>query len=437
MLRILKAGMDDGLLFAKLAERSRMETDGVRDTVYAILEDVRVNGDVAVRKYTEKFDDVTIYEGKTEVTAAEIEEAYGLVDADLLRIMRDAKTNIVNFHINQKEETWFSTDENGTILGQMLRPLESCGVYVPGGTAPLPSTVLMDVVPAVIAGVEDIILCTPPGRDGKINPAILVAAAEAGALRIFKIGGAQAIAAMAYGTESVPKVDKIAGPGNIYVNTAKRMLYGVCGIDMFAGPSEIVIIADETADASFVAADMLSQAEHDRMASAILVTASEDFARKVAEEIEQQLKTLERRDTAAASINDYGAAIVVQDIDEAFEVVERIAPEHLELCIADAFEAAKRVRNAGAVFIGNYSSETIGDYYAGPNHTLPTCGTARFFSPLGVYDFMKRINVISYSKKAFDASADDVAAFADAEGLGAHANAIRIRKLKGGDKTDG
>jgi histidinol dehydrogenase len=319
------------------------------------------------------------------------------------------------------------TENNGVILGQIYRALEVVGVYVPGGTAPLPSSVLMNVIPAKVAGVERIVMATPPGKDGNINPVILVAANEAGADEIFKMGGAQAVAALAFGTESVPKVDKITGPGNIYVNMAKRMVYGYCDIDMFAGPSEIMVVADNTANPKYAAADLLSQAEHDVLAASILVTTSEDFAKEVQSEIERQTGYLSRKDIINKSIEDYGAVVIVNDIEEAIGIVNKIAPEHLELCVEDPFSLIGKVKNAGAIFLGNYASEPLGDYFAGPNHVLPTSGTARFFSPLNVGEFIKKSSVISYSRKALQDVKDDVILLAEAEGLTAHANAIKVR----------
>ncbi len=363
-----------------------------------------------------------------------MDEALEAVDDNLLEVIQRASENIRIYHEKQRENSWFITKENGIVLGQKITPLKRVGVYAPAGSAPLPSTVLMDVIPAKIAGVEEIILCSPPGKDGKMNPLVLACARLAGVDRAFKLGGAQAVAAMAYGTQSVPKVDKIVGPGNIYVATAKKQVFGVCGIDMIAGPSEILVIADETADPAYVAADLLSQAEHDRLASSILVTTSKETAYIVAEEVKIQLNKLERKEIASKSIEGYGAIIIANNMEETIEIANTIAPEHLEVCTIDPFSLLDDIKNAGAIFLGNYSPEPLGDYYAGPNHTLPTSGTARFFSPLGVYDFVKRQSVISYSKKAFDLAAADVSAFADAEGLTAHRNAVRIRtEVKGRD----
>ncbi len=414
-------------LFENLVKRSQVDTGDVQKRVEDIISNIRKNGDEAIFEYTKLFDRVELDGASIKVTRAEIEDAYKKVDAKLIEVIKKAKQNVESFHQKQKENSWFSPEDNGVILGQIFRPLEVVGVYVPGGTAPLPSSVLMNVIPAKVAGVERIVMATPPGKDGNINPVILVAANEAGADEIFKMGGAQAVAAFAFGTESVPKVDKITGPGNIYVNMAKRMVYGYCDIDMFAGPSEIMVVADNTANPKYAAADLLSQAEHDVLAASILVTTSEDFAKEVQSEIERQTGYLSRKDIINKSIEDYGAVVIVNDIEEAIGIVNKIAPEHLELCVEDPFSLIGKVKNAGAIFLGNYASEPLGDYFAGPNHVLPTSGTARFFSPLNVGEFMKKSSVISYSRKALQDVKDDVILFAEAEGLTAHANAIKVR----------
>jgi histidinol dehydrogenase len=409
-MKIYEYGKDDlNRLYYLLKQRSLEGQRNVDDVVSKILQDVVDRGDEALFEYTEKFDGVKL--NSIEITEKEMDEALEAVDDNLLEVIQRASENIRIYHEKQRENSWFITKENGIVLGQKITPLKRVGVYAPAGSAPLPSTVLMDVIPAKIAGVEEIILCSPPGKDGKMNPLVLACARLAGVDRAFKLGGAQAVAAMAYGTQSVPKVDKIVGPGNIYVATAKKQVFGVCGIDMIAGPSEILVIADETADPAYVAADLLSQAEHDRLASSILVTTSKETAYIVAEEVKIQLNKLERKEIASKSIEGYGAIIIANNMEEAIEIANTIAPEHLEVCTIDPFSLLDDIKNAGAIFLGNYSPE-----------------------PLGVYDFVKRQSVISYSKKAFDLAAADVSAFADAEGLTAHRNAVRIRtEVKGRD----
>lgn len=429
----LRCGKDSDI-FENLASRSQLEYRDVLDRVEEIVANVRRNGDKAVLEYTAMFDKVQLTLGKLRVTEKEIKEAYTKVDPKLVEVIKRSRDNIWNFHEKQKEKSWFSTEKEGVIVGQLYRPLEVVGVYVPGGTAAYPSSVLMCAVPAKVAGVSKIVMTTPPGKDEKINPAILVAANEAGVDEIYKVGGAQAVAALAFGTETIPKVDKIVGPGNIYVAMAKRTVYGYCDIDMIAGPSEIMVVADETANPVFVAADLLSQAEHDILASSILVTTSEDIAKEVQRELEAQLAVLERKEIAGKSIADYGAIIIVESLKDAATVVNRIAPEHLELCVKDPFAALGDIKNAGAIFLGNYSTEPFGDYFAGPNHVLPTSGTARFFSPLNLSDFMKKSSIISYTRDALQKVKDDVILFAESEGLGAHANAIRVRFQDGQDK---
>jgi len=422
----LRNGKDSGL-FESLASRSQMEHGDVLRRVEDIVNNVRQNKDMAVLEYTAMFDKVELSSESLKVSEDEIKEAYSKVDSRLVEVIKKSRDSIKSFHEKQKEKSWFVSEEDGVILGQMYTPLEIVGVYVPGGTAAYPSSVLMNIMPAKVAGVKKIVMTTPPGKDGKVNPAILVAANEAGADEIYKVGGAQAIAALAFGTETIPKVDKIVGPGNIYVAMAKRTVYGYCDIDMIAGPSEIMVVADETANPRFVAADLLSQAEHDVLASSILVTTSERVVKEVEKELEIQLEALDRKEIARKSIEDYGAIVIVESIKDAAEVVNRIAPEHLELCIEEPFGALGSIRNAGAIFLGSYSSEPLGDYFAGPNHVLPTSGTARFFSPLNLSDFMKKSSIISYSKEALRKVKDDVILFAESEGLGAHANAIRVR----------
>ncbi|QCJ44070.1 histidinol dehydrogenase [Bacillus sp. S3] len=393
--------------------------------VKKIITEIRQRGDEALREFTETFDRVSL--ASFSVTEAEIEEAYGEVEEQLVTIIREAAENIRFFHEKQLRPSWMTTEENGTILGQKITPLDSVGVYVPGGTAAYPSSVLMNVIPAKVAGVKRIVMVSPPGSDGKLPAAVLVAAKEAGVEEIYKIGGAQAIAALAYGTESITSVDKITGPGNIFVALAKREVFGDVDIDMIAGPSEIAILADETARADEVAADLLSQAEHDPRACSVLVTPSLGLAEQVSAEVEKQLAMLPRKEIAARSIADYGAIYVTADLDEAVETVNQLAPEHLEIITENAMELLGKIRHAGAIFIGRYSSEPVGDYFAGPNHVLPTNGTARFSSPLNVDDFQKKSSVIVYSERALKENGAKIAAFARQEGLEAHARAVEMR----------
>jgi histidinol dehydrogenase len=412
----------------KLAQGTARETEDISNSVASIIANVKKNGSRAVMEYSNMFDKTTFAnEEELIVKETEISEAYNLVSPEFITLISKAATNIHDFHSKQVENSWFTSEKDGVFLGQLIRPIETVGIYVPGVTAALASSVLMSAIPAEVAGVKEIIMCTPPRPDGTITPEILVAAHEVGVSVIYKIGGAQAIAAMAYGTEAVQKVDKICGPGNIYVTTAKRMVYGACDIDMIAGPSEIAIVADDTANAAFVAADMLSQAEHDILSSAVLFTNSELLAKQVAGELDKQIISLSRQDIAEQSIDKWGAIYVTADVEEAIELANVMAPEHLEICTEDPFSKLSLIRNAGAIFLGNYSSEPLGDYFAGPNHILPTGGAARFFSPLGVRDFLKRSSVISYSEDALAKEKDDIYAFAMLEGLDAHANAIKIR----------
>lgn len=421
-------------LFDKLVARSQLEQVDVLKAVNEIIDNVRTNGDSAVFEYTRCFDKVDLSGTGLMVTRKEIEEACGRVDSKLMKVIRRAKENIEAFHMKQKENSWFTPEEDGVILGQLYRPLEVVGIYVPGGTAVLTSSVLMNAIPARVAGVKKIIMATPPGREGKVNDLVLAAAKEAGVDEIYKLGGAQAVAAMAFGTETVPRVDKIFGPGNIYVATAKRMVFGFCDIDMFAGPSEIMVVADESADPGFVAADLMSQAEHDILAAAVLVTISEKLALQVKDEIDRQFACLSRKEILSKSLSEYGAIVLVNNLEEALDIVNKLAPEHLELCIENPFNWLGYVKNAGAIFLGNYSSEPLGDYFAGPNHVLPTGGTARFFSPLNVADFVKKSSVISYTRKALEKVKDDIVLFAQSEGLDGHANAIKVRFEKKGEK---
>lgn len=410
-----------------LRTRSAGHTPEYEKIVSDIVEDVRRRGDEALFEYTLKFDHVSIDPQNIRVTQQEIEEAYQTVDPALIKVIRSALANIRAFHEKQKRTSWFESTPEGTLLGQKIVPLEKAGVYVPGGKAVYPSTVLMNVVPAKVAGVDRVIMVTPPGKDGKVNAGTLVAAHEAGTDEIYKVGGAQAIAALAFGTASIPRVDKITGPGNIFVALAKRQVFGNVSIDSIAGPSEIMVLADETANARYVAADLLSQAEHDEMASAILVTTSEALAKDVSNEIDLFLERLSRRAIIEKSLEQFGWLLVAENLEEAVDMVNTVASEHLEIVTKDPFDVMTRVRNAGAIFLGSYSSEPLGDYFAGPNHVLPTGGSARFFSPLGVDDFVKRSSIIYYSKQALEGVKDDIIAFAKSEGLTAHANSIEVR----------
>lgn len=411
----------------KLGIRGKMDLKPVIETVQQVIDNIRDNGDKALLGYTEKFDGVKLEASQIRVTDEEIAAAKASIDPELMGVMERAAANIRAFHEKQKEEGFMTDVYSGAKIGVRVRPISIAGVYVPGGTAPLPSTVLMDVIPASVAGVGRIVFATPPRKDGTIAPVILAAASIAGATEIYKMGGAQAIAAMAYGTETVPRVDKICGPGNIYVNTAKRLVYGQVDIDMFAGPSEILIIADKTANPEYVAADMLSQAEHDKMASAIVLTDSQELAEKVLEAVDRRSDAAERKEQLSKSLEDYCAIIVCDSLDTAVGFSEEIAPEHLELCVADPEEFSKRINNCGAMFLGSFSPEPLGDYFAGPNHTLPTSGTARFFSPLNTGDFYKKMSVINYNRESLEQVYKDVAAFADSEGLTCHAAAVRAR----------
>jgi len=414
-------------LLDSLLKRSPNHYDAYADRVNAILDRVRKEGDEALFSYTKQFDGAEINADSIRVTKAEIEEAYAAVDASLVEVIRKSLVNIRSFHEKQKRCGWFDTTPEGTILGQRITPLSRVGVYVPGGKAAYPSSVLMNIVPAKVAGVETVVMCTPPDKQGKVTPATLVAACEAGADCIYKAGGAQAIAAMAFGTESIPKVDKIVGPGNIYVALAKKAVYGFVSIDSIAGPSEILVLADETANPKYVAADLMSQAEHDEMASAILVTTSETLAKETAAWIDRFLPTLSRRAILEKSLTDYGYLLIAENMDEAIDAVNEIASEHLEIVTRDPFMTMTKVKNAGAIFLGESSSEPLGDYFAGPNHVLPTNGTAKFFSPLSVDDFVKRSSIISYSREALEAIHGDIIRFANAEHLTAHANSIAVR----------
>ena len=414
-------------ILTNLLKRSPNSYGEYEGRVNAIIEDIKVRRDEAVFEYTAKFDGFNLNENNIVVTEEEIAAAYEEIDDELVEIIRKALVNIREYHEKQKRNSWFDAKPDGTILGQKITPLSRVGVYVPGGKAAYPSSVLMNVMPAKVAGVDEIIMCTPPGKDGKIYCGTLVAAKEAGVDVIYKVGGAQAVAAMAFGTQSVPKVDKIVGPGNIYVALAKKAVYGQVGIDSIAGPSEIMVLADETANPRFVAADLLSQAEHDELASAILVTTSKELADKVSKEVDGFVEILSRKEIMQKSLDNYGYILIAKDMDEAIEVVNEIASEHLELVTKNPFETMTKIKNAGAIFLGEYSSEPLGDYFAGPNHVLPTNGTAKFFSPLEVDDFIKKSSIISYSREALQEIHTDIEKFAKAEGLTAHANSIAVR----------
>lgn len=408
-----------------LKKRAQNSDKNVIPTVSQIIENVRENGDDAVREYTVKFDGNAPV--KTEISPDEIDKLIEKCDPKYISTVKKAAQNISDFHKRQLKQSWLTTKSNGVIMGQRVRGLKRVGIYVPGGTAAYPSSVLMNAVPAKIAGVEEIIMCTPPQKDGTPNPNIIAAAKIAGVDRIFLMGGAQAIAALAFGTQTVPKVDKIVGPGNIFVATAKKLLYGTVDIDMIAGPSEILIIADNTANPKFLAADLMSQAEHDRLASSILLTDSAEIAEKTKIELESQMKNLSRKEIIESSLDNFGAIIVCTDMNQAVEFANELAPEHLEVCCSNPMEYIGKLDNAGSVFLGNYSPEPLGDYFAGPNHVLPTSGTARFFSPLSVDSFIKKSSFIYYTEDALKNDADDVIRFADTEGLTAHANSIKVR----------
>ncbi len=414
-------------ILENLLKRSPNSYGEFEGRVNAIIEEVRAKKDEALFAYTEKFDGVKLDASNVLVTDEEIEEAYSLVDEKLLEVIRKALVNIRDYHAKQRQYSWFDSEDSGIILGQKVTPLEKVGVYVPGGKAVYPSSVLMNVIPAKVAGVKTIIMTTPPDKNGKVYPSTLVAAKEAGVDKIYKAGGAQAIAALAFGTESIPKVDKIVGPGNIYVALAKKAVFGHVSIDSIAGPSEILVLADETANPRFVAADLLSQAEHDEMASAILITTSMELAKQVSEEVDEFVKNLSRKEIIQKSLDNYGYILVVNDLAEAIDTANEIASEHLELVTKNPFEVMTKIKNAGAIFLGEYSSEPLGDYFAGTNHVLPTNGTAKFFSPLSVDDFIKKSSIISYSREALEPVYQDIVQFAECEKLTAHANSIRVR----------
>lgn len=427
-MRILKLTKETQTnILENLLKRSPNSYGEFESRVSDIIQNVREKRDEAIFDYTLKFDGAVINKDNIRVTEDEIKEAYEQVDPKLLDVIRKALVNIRDYHAKQKQYSWFDSDESGIILGQKVTPLKTVGVYVPGGKAVYPSSVLMNVIPAKVAGVSNIIMTTPCGKDGKVYPSTLVAAKEAGVDQIYKVGGAQAIAALAFGAESIPKVDKIVGPGNIYVALAKKAVFGYVSIDSIAGPSEIMVLADETANPRFVAADLLSQAEHDEMASAILVTTSEELAKQVSVEVDKFVATLSRKEIIQKSLDNYGYILVADTMQDAIDTVNEIASEHLELVTKNPFEVMTKIRNAGAIFIGEYSSEPLGDYFAGPNHVLPTNGTAKFFSPLSVDDFIKKSSIISYSREALEPVYKDIVQFAECEKLTAHANSIRVR----------
>ena len=425
-MKITKAnGKAEYALIENLKKRAGEADQKIVDIVSTIIRNVKENGDDAVREYTVRFDGSV--PKKTVITKEELQSYLDMVDDDFKSAIIKAKDNIYDFHLRQAQQSWMTTKENGVIMGQRVRGLHRVGIYVPGGTAAYPSSVLMNAVPAKIAGVKEIIMVTPPGKDGNPNPNIMAAAAVAGVDKVFMVGGAQAVAALAYGTERIPKVDKIVGPGNIFVATAKKLLYGIVDIDMVAGPSEILIVADKTADPSFLAADLMSQAEHDKLASAILFTTSADLARATLHEIDKQIKDLERQNIIEESLENYGEIIVCESLEQAISFANELAPEHLELCVSEPLKYIGKVDNAGSVFLGNFSPEPLGDYFAGPNHVLPTSGTARFFSPLGVDSFVKKSSFIYYTPQELSKAKDDIITLAESEGLTAHANSISVR----------
>lgn len=425
-MKITKAnGKAEYALIDNLKKRAGETDEKIVEIVTTILNEVKKNGDDAVREYTVRFDGGL--PKKSVIEKDELQSYLDQVDDDFKNAIINAKNNIYDFHLRQAQQSWMTTKDSGVIMGQRIRGLHRVGIYVPGGTAAYPSSVLMNAIPAKIAGVKEIIMVTPPGKDGNPNPNIMAAAAVAGVDKVFLVGGAQAVAALAYGTEKIPKVDKIVGPGNIFVATAKKLLYGIVDIDMVAGPSEILIVADKTADPSFLAADLMSQAEHDKMASAILLTTSLELAKSTLHEIDKQLKYLERQVIIEESLENYGEIIVCEDLNQAIDFANELAPEHLELCVAEPLKYIGKVDNAGSVFLGNWSPEPLGDYYAGPNHVLPTSGTARFFSPLSVDSFIKKSSFIYYTPDELRKAKDDIIKLADTEGLTAHANSIKVR----------
>lgn len=425
MKLIVADGVKEKEALRAMRARSSEIDAGVTKTVQGVIDEVKSRGDVALKEYTEKFDGVKL--AAFELSKADIEKAYDSVSTGVIESLERAAANIRDFHERQKQQSWIETKKDGVLLGQRIRGLSRVGIYVPGGRAAYPSSVLMNAIPAKVAGVGEIIMVTPPSKDGGVNPNILAAAKVAGVDRVFSVGGAQAVAALAYGTESVPKVDKIVGPGNIYVATAKRLCFGVVDIDMIAGPSEILVIADDTAEPKFLAADLMSQAEHDPMACAILLTTSRDVAQKTVTEIERQKAALSKREIIEESLSRFGAAIVCKNLDDCIDIANSIAPEHLELMVDSPMEYLGRIDNAGSVFLGRYAPEPLGDYFAGPNHVLPTGGTARFFSPLSVDSFIKKSSFIYYTRAALEKGREDIVTLAECEGLTAHANSIEVR----------
>ncbi|MBM7854263.1 histidinol dehydrogenase [Desulfohalotomaculum tongense] len=427
MIKILKSG---DLALSGFLYRRETDKKEIAQSVAQIIDTVVREGDRALIHFTEQFDKVKLTPGQLKVTAEEINEAYNLVDGPVLESLKLARDRIEAFHRRQRADSWFEPDAEGTVMGQMVRPLFRVGIYVPGGTASYPSSVLMNAVPAKVAGVKEVVMVTPPGKDGKINPYTLVAAREAGVTEIYKVGGAQAVAALAYGTQTISPVDKITGPGNIYVTLAKQQVYGKVDIDMLAGPSEVLVIADSNANPAYAAADLLSQAEHDPLAAAVLLTPDEKLARQVQDELIKQVKKLPRQNVAKRSLGDYGTIVITRDLDEAFKIANRFAPEHLELLVDDPFTWLGKVQNAGSIFLGPYAPEPVGDYLAGPNHILPTGGTAKFYSGLNVDTFIKKSTVIFFSQATLQRLGEHVIRLAEIEGLEAHANAVRMRVKK-------
>lgn len=428
MITILKSSDNTQQKLQEILQRNQTEKNDIQQIVNDIVYDVKKNGDEALFRYTKEFDKIELTHQTVQVTEEEIKYAYTQVEQNLIKVIQKAAKRIKQFHEKQKLNSWLEPSENGEMMGQLIRPLEKVGIYVPGGKASYPSSVLMNAIPASVAGVSEIIMVTPAKKDGRVTPTTLVAAKEAGVTKIYKVGGAQAIAALAYGSTCIPKVDKICGPGNIYVALAKKSVYGQVNIDSVAGPSEILVIADDTANPVYVAADMLSQAEHDEMASAMLVTDSQILAEAVQKELQRQTALLPRKEIIEKSLKNYGLIVIAKDMQQACALGNIIAPEHMEICTKEPFSLLPKIKNAGAIFLGEYTPEPLGDYMAGPNHVLPTGGTARFFSPLSIDDFIKKSSILSFSKEALLELSEDIVTFAQAEGLTAHANAVKVRK---------
>ena len=428
MITVLKSSDNSQQKLQQILQRNQTEKNDIQQIVDDIVYDVKKNGDEALFRYTREFDKIELTQQTVQVTEEEIKYAYTQVEQNLIKVIQKAAKRIKQFHEKQKLNSWLEPSENGEMMGQLIRPLEKVGIYVPGGKASYPSSVLMNAIPASVAGVSEIIMVTPAKKDGRVTPTTLVAAKEAGVTKIYKVGGAQAIAALAYGSTCIPKVDKICGPGNIYVALAKKSVYGQVNIDSVAGPSEILVIADDTANPVYVAADMLSQAEHDEMASAMLVTDSQTLAEAVQKELQRQTALLPRKEIIEKSLKNYGLIVIAKDMQQACALGNIIAPEHMEICTKEPFSLLPKIKNAGAIFLGEYTPEPLGDYMAGPNHVLPTGGTARFFSPLSIDDFIKKSSILSFSKEALLELAEDIVTFAQAEGLTAHANAVKVRK---------